>query len=738
MKEFFGKIIQKLKRIFIKKTNSSEEIIKKYQKVKIDAGWSSGDKLNYSLKNYAKDFLETVDFSQFSLKLWELSESNERSLLVMIMGEFKTGKSTFINAILGKEVLKSDVTPATAVVTMISYSEKEKLVAHFQNGESKEYSIEMLDKLTAEGDDSKKSLRSTIKYVELQLPLELLRKITLIDTPGLNVDNELHIKATKQFMYEADMVLWVFAYGKTASRTELASISELGERLKPIAIINRIDEIDEEEETLEDVLAEIRKRLKTSVKDVFGVSSFLANKGIKDNNQQLLTESGWSNFSKTFDHEIVNQAAFLKKRSLETKAEELAYSLNEYIGSLKKDLDYLHVKFNDKGKFETEIKQGIGFLQQGITNARKIIVDESLMDSSHIRKLLEANDDNFYITQDYLSGLKKMKNVILKLQDSEKILENVDMYDQIGKDTEKRMKKLIIDFEKFSKSLELHNADVEIHEKNLEAYNNSGFFGGAPLFDWDGRGKQINRSADAINNNLAQLQNTQSNLITRLESFTSRIARQNKELYDYINKLINIMEREIANKEKELVTINNDYDENMRHLNKRYGELGHAQKFLMYIDNKVLKTSSQKTVLTMINANQSNSVPFENGKTNQVITNNERVTPKVNNIELMVDDKLNTHTPKNEPTTQIQVSDFKIEDKIRLNNGIDYVIKDINLSQSGKNYQITLRSLKDGKELKKLFAYFDPYHLDNGVYIPLRNMNIPGQSIIDVYEQRAK
>ena len=205
MKTFY-KIIQGVKNAIL-----PEVTIENYKKVKLKDNWSSTEKLNYTIKNYAKDFL-TIN-PEFGYKLWELAKIKDEKPLITIMGEFKTGKSTFINTILGQEVLKSDVTPATAVVTMITYGNEEKLVAYFKDGNSREYPIYMLGSLTAEGDDSKQKLRNKVKYVELQMPHKLLSKITLVDTPGLNVDNQSHIEATKYFMDKADLVLWIFAYG---------------------------------------------------------------------------------------------------------------------------------------------------------------------------------------------------------------------------------------------------------------------------------------------------------------------------------------------------------------------------------------------------------------------------------------------------------------------------------------------------------------------------------------------
>jgi GTPase Era involved in 16S rRNA processing len=593
MKHLIIKFINKIKGLFNKNKNRTEELIKRYEKVDLNSLDTIENKLNYSLKNYSKDFYTYQDFSEFGLKLWELSESSERPLLVMIMGEFKTGKSTFINAILGKEVLKSDVTPATAVVTMISYGEKEKLVAHFHDGESKEYPLEMLNQITAEGDESKQALRSSIKYVELQLPLKLLEKITLIDTPGLNVDNELHIKATKHFMYEADMVLWIFSYGKTASRTELASISELGERLKPIAIVNRIDEIDEEEESLEDVLAEIRKRLKSSVKDVYGVSSYLANKAIQNQNQQLLIESGWATFSTMFNTEIVDHSIELKKTSLETRVEEFIKELKEYIQNLKKDLDFQHNKYNDKDNFEKEIKQTISLLKLGMNKMSDTIQDDTYIKSEEIKKILTSNNVNFTKSQYYLNRLKEVREILSKITDSQRILESIEMYEQLSTDTEIQLKNLELEFVKHQKKVELHNVELQQWEKAAEDYNKSGLLGGRPLFDWHGTAKRLEERRLDINSNASHLNYLEGNLLNKLDSIVSRIVRQNKEIHKFISKLMKMIEKDITKCESELTTLNNDFKENMKILNKRFKELEYVISFIEFSHGEILTNSTR-------------------------------------------------------------------------------------------------------------------------------------------------
>ena len=115
-------------------------------------------------------------------QIMELREDIENELTIMIVGEFKAGKSTFINALLGEKVLSSDVTPETAMVTKLVYGEKRKVIAHYLNGNSEVYDDACFDQLTAERDGKFKAIRHQLSHVELQMPCEILKTFTIIDT----------------------------------------------------------------------------------------------------------------------------------------------------------------------------------------------------------------------------------------------------------------------------------------------------------------------------------------------------------------------------------------------------------------------------------------------------------------------------------------------------------------------------------------------------------------------------
>ena len=104
--------------------------------------------MNYAIKVATSD-RKQIDPGIISF-YQELAMKMHSPLKVLVAGEFKTGKSTFINAILGRELLKSDVVPATAVVTYLCYGSEEKLFVTFKNKTYAQYPIRELADLTSE------------------------------------------------------------------------------------------------------------------------------------------------------------------------------------------------------------------------------------------------------------------------------------------------------------------------------------------------------------------------------------------------------------------------------------------------------------------------------------------------------------------------------------------------------------------------------------------------------------
>lgn len=613
LKTLIIKLITNIKKIFIKediKENILESKIEKYIKKDIESLKNDDvfESLQLNIKNNSKDLFQLSNFRDYSIKLWEISEQASRPLLVMIMGEFKTGKSTFINAILEEEVLKSDVTPATAVVSMISYGEERRVLAHFRDGDTKEYSFEELKNITAEGDDTKKELRNNIKYVELFIPKEILKSITIIDTPGLNVDNKLHIQATKEFMNEADMVFWVFSSGKAASRTEVAAISELSKRLKPMAIINRIDEIDEEEESLEEIIQEIKKRLKGSVDEVIGVSSFLAKKGILENDQNALSESQWANFTEKLDKEVLQKSESLKIYSILEKLNEYIENLRYFFKESKTDLEKMEEKITNTTGYKKNLLKDIEALKSILKESINIRKNKEpiTVNPNYLYECLEKNRKAEVNKVDIpLNYLLSLVEVLKLLKGTEKILDSIQSYKSIYDNVFEKLDKIDNRLMQLNKIENQLSSEMEDQQRQVNEYNNSGFFGGAPLFDWGGKADNLNNWGKELNERVEGLKaKYQKCRNDRLSEF-SRITRMNSEIYDYLPKIENVFKSNIKQSEDEIENFDKAFEAEKQKYNLLKDEIVKADKVIVNLEkvlenNKNIKIGIQETAATSL------------------------------------------------------------------------------------------------------------------------------------------
>lgn len=509
------------------------------------------------IRKQAKFLIDYPEFRTQALSLWMTANTVERPLLITVMGEFKTGKSTFLNTLLGQEVLTADVTPATAVVTMLSYGEEEHITAHFENGSSREFKASDLADLTAEGNNQKKKLRNELRYVEVKLPIEILRRITLVDTPGLNVDNPLHIEATKNFMHEADFVLWLFAYGKVASKTEEIAIKELGARLKPLAVVNRIDEMDEEEETLEEVLQDVVRRLKDSIHSVYGLSSKQAQLGLKNNDSLLLEESGWNKFMNHFRTDVLDRSDSLLDVSIHAKANEIQDEVLRLVAAKIKKLS----KQRDELKNHTATIQKLNE-RNGVIKSLQHTIEQTIkatwyIERNQVQEMLSTD------TKKVFHPLQTLQKGYVVLEDTPKIVGVEDqmllfehqMNDIIHRQKEKQRKK-----ENLQVAKNNHNYRQALCNRDWKTYNKSGFFGNRPLFDWNGEERRLRLEQQDINRAESQLESEAKQLLKDFRELTTSSINFNKEVSKYLKKCLKALKKETLQIQKKKHSITKNHN----------------------------------------------------------------------------------------------------------------------------------------------------------------------------------
>ncbi len=150
-----------------------------------------------------------------------LSDFEKKPTTVLVCGEFKRGKSTFINALIGRSVCPTDVDICTSVVSVIKYGVNEKAIRYFGDFSNLKKEVISIDDIEQYTVGSAEEIDNTI-CVELELPLEELKKgLILIDTPGVGGLDPRHAMLTNYFLPQADVTLFMTDVNEPLTTTEL-------------------------------------------------------------------------------------------------------------------------------------------------------------------------------------------------------------------------------------------------------------------------------------------------------------------------------------------------------------------------------------------------------------------------------------------------------------------------------------------------------------------------------------
>lgn len=219
---------------------------------------------------------------------------------LLVVGEFSRGKSTFINALLGKEVLPSDSNPTTAIISKIKYNDIPKYYLKYNNIEQiQEIDNNIFGKIKADNDKDKdinelikidENIKN-IEYAEIGFPSEFCKNdVILVDTPGVNDNCASRVDITYKYLDKADAVIMVLAANQTLAEHEIKFIKErvISQQIKKIFfVLNKKDLVKnpgEEKEVSEKIVLDyckekLREYLPIDMQDdlvIYFVSSYQA------------------------------------------------------------------------------------------------------------------------------------------------------------------------------------------------------------------------------------------------------------------------------------------------------------------------------------------------------------------------------------------------------------------------------------------------------------------------------
>ncbi|MCM3281283.1 dynamin family protein [Exiguobacterium sp. MER 193] len=200
--------------------------------------------------------------------MWELTRDklsqaeavlNQEEILIVVVGEFNHGKTTFVNSLLRQDLLPMGILPTTATVNIIGKGNR-KIEVH--EGKSAT-TVEAQALVSYIGDADV----SQIDWIAIRDPLVPFEPpVFLVDTPGLNDVNKRRSDVAYRFIPKADIIFFLLKADQPISETELVFLKEtlLEEGLERIVfVMNFADAFEDEEEELEEMMDDLRRTLET-------------------------------------------------------------------------------------------------------------------------------------------------------------------------------------------------------------------------------------------------------------------------------------------------------------------------------------------------------------------------------------------------------------------------------------------------------------------------------------------
>lgn len=197
----------------------------------------------------------------------KLTDDIDKPMRIAIIGQFSSGKSTFLNALLGKEILPSGITPVTAKVCEITYGEEIALEVLYKNGKSINKPITYLNEVD-EMENAK------IAYYRLSVPLALLQKVNFLDTPGFNSQNESDTNTTNSILEEVDGIIWLTLIDNVGKNSEKEILQTHIKRYanKSLCVLNQKDRCKNQEE-IDTSLNYAKKAFEGFFEDIIAISA---------------------------------------------------------------------------------------------------------------------------------------------------------------------------------------------------------------------------------------------------------------------------------------------------------------------------------------------------------------------------------------------------------------------------------------------------------------------------------
>lgn len=469
-------------------------------------------------------------------------------LLVCVLGEWSSGKSSFVNALLEQDLLATQDVETTATITRLQYSDKEFFEVHFNDGKTEKYELNENNKRYIErfyvDYTEDQSILDRTSLVTVALKSDFLKDFDLADTPGYNSDNNRHTELTDTYSKYADAIIWLFTADQFGKASEVKKLSEVCKYFKPVFVINKIDLVKlKDGETYEQKFASKLEKLEGLYENIFFTSSH--------RNNGTGSTIGIDLVKKYLSNQLGPNSRQIKETSIVVKLFEtgkLIQSLRSSIADNKKIID------DESIKIESLIKENDSLVEQWNQICENWNTDVG--DGSTIMEILSDYRDRYFLIQApsnaiqtkveaHLDNLYQMDLAKGRIESQWKQLMSLDKeLKRLATTIEKRLEEYNSKAKKYwdvfapeflqSDELRVLNRDIEDHNKRRQGISENA--------------KALEIKTEQFNNDYMNTENAaidflNKNLWKEVEKQTTLIEKKGKLIDELVDQLL---ERESA------------------------------------------------------------------------------------------------------------------------------------------------------------------------------------------------